>query len=103
VAPVDGGAGGTGGAGGDLRYPGQTGGYGVAFIVPTIAGITMHLPGGSTVFGSGGTTTNVSSSAGANATGYGAGGGAAVNGNSQVARAGGNGTAGIVVITEYTT
>lgn len=100
AAVADGGNGGTGGAGGSVRFAGQKGGWGQTF-AGGVVDITMVLAGGSGRFGSGGQTTIVTSSAGAAATGFGAGGGGAINGNTQVARAGGAGTAGYVVVTEF--
>lgn len=91
------GAGGSGGSGGDFRCNGQYGFYGSQ--LAATGTWCIGGKGGSSQYGAGG--RNVFASAGAAATGYGAGGGGASNFQSTSATAGGNGTPGIVVITEY--
>jgi len=90
-----GGAGGTGGAGGSFRSPGQPGGNSTG----SFATFSMMGNGGSSPFG-GGALGLVAGAAGTAAGGNGAGGGGALGFNS-VARAGGNGSSAIIVITEY--
>jgi hypothetical protein len=92
-----GGAGGTGGTGGSFRRAGEAGLYGVTSIGGTFL---FSGQGGSSFFGSGG-QSNIVSAAGNAGLGYGAGGSGAANNASQSARAGGNGSTGIVVFTEY--
>lgn len=91
-----GGAGGTGGSGGSIVTPGAPGGFGLAHI----GFFNYGGAGASGQYGSGGIATlgNVVGNAGS---GYGAGGSSAVNNTSQSARAGGAGTTGIVIVTEY--
>lgn len=98
---------GTGGLGGvpgtgDIAAPGAPGGTGA----PATNGINLYFCGGiggSSLVGAGGRspTGASSASAGNDATGYGAGGSGAGAHNSSNSRAGGNGTPGYVVITEY--
>lgn len=90
-----GGAGGTGGTGGSIRFAGQPGGYGTG---STTAGLLLSGYGGTSRFGGG-----ASSSIAAPNTGqaFGSGGGGGSNNLSLAARAGANGAAGYVVITEY--
>lgn len=90
-----GGAGGTGGAGGSFRSPGQPGGNSTG----SFAVFSMMGNGGSSPFG-GGALGLVAGAAGTAAGGNGAGGGGALGFNS-AARAGGNGSSAIIVITEY--
>ncbi len=93
-----GGAGGTGGSGGSVITPGTAGG----FSVTSFTGVFLFSgQGASSQYGSGGQGL-VAVAAGNNAGGYGAGGGGALNNASQAAgKAGGNGSTGIVIITEY--
>lgn len=91
-----GGAGGTGGAGGDYRSPGFPGINGMSSATGLIC---YGGTGASSQLGSGALEA-VGFHAGSNALGYGAGGGGANQGNG-AAFAGGNGSAGIVVIQEY--
>lgn len=94
---VAGGDGGTGGAGGNYRTPGQCGGY---FATGSGSGLAIPGTGANSQLGAGG---NIAVQfAGLPGLGYGAGGGGTANGPSFVTSlAGGAGTAGIVVITEY--
>lgn len=93
------GAGGTGGTGpaGYLATPGGPGffGLGVASNLFAFSG-----QGSNSQYGSGGAGFVVQNP-GNNALGYGAGGSGGANGESQSAVSGGNGTAGIVIITEF--
>ena len=75
--------------------PGTTGQMSEVTITYRFAG-----NGGSTPYGAGG-STGASNATGASGTGYGAGGGGVMNRASQAARAGGDGTAGIVIVEEY--
>lgn len=93
---AQGGAGGTGGSGGSVRSPGQNGFYSIALFAATI---NFPGPGGGGQLGSGGLIGN--SANGGNGSGFGAGGGGVSNPQSSSALTGGNGTNGIVVITEY--
>lgn len=99
---VNGGAPATGGMGtnGDINVMGQSGSPGVQF-APTNA--SLGGAGGSppALFGTGGATAAGGASVGNAASGYGGGGGGAANGNTAVAMAGGNGTPGLIIITEY--
>jgi hypothetical protein len=92
-----GGAGGTGGAGGDYRTPGAPGinGLGAATAIVAFGGT-----GASSQIGSGG-MEGPGFHSGNNALGYGAGGGGANSGGGTGPFAGGNGSGGIVVVTEY--
>lgn len=92
-----GGVGGSGGSGGDFRSQGSYGFQSVCYLTP---GTAAGGQGASSQYGSGGVSV-LTNSAGNNATGYGAGGGGAANYTSQSARTGGNGSGGIVIITEY--
>ncbi len=87
---VYGGAGGAAGTG-NIAIAGQSGGLGGYYSALEAAGA-----GGSTMYGAGGQITDATST-GINATGYGAGGGASM----EASTAGGNGSAGIVIVTEY--
>jgi hypothetical protein len=93
--------GGTGGAvstNGDMNVGGDAGEMGVVVVVATPVGVSGR--GGSGIFGAGG--AGISAVGNGNAgTGYGAGGGGALTGASAV-RTGGNGTAGCIVVEEYT-
>jgi len=95
---VGGGAGGAAGTGtfaiaGGSGYVGPTGPTS-ASVVGGGGGISFYSAGASDVYGSSG-------SSGANAPGYGGGGGGAYAYNATGAQAGGNGSAGVVIITEY--
>lgn len=98
-----GGSGGTGGAGGSLRSAGNPGGSGFATpLINTEVGISGY--GGISVLGSGASSvanTLNTSTAGSNAAGYGSGGSGGLNFPGKTQVAGGNGTSGIVIITEY--
>lgn len=94
---ITGAAGGTGGTGGSFRSNGSPGYMGFSTLSP---GQIKGGAGGNSQYGAGGTDV-VASAAGNAASNYGAGGSGAVNYTSQSARAGGNGSAGIVIITEY--
>lgn len=91
---------GAGGSGGDLHAPGTPGDRGLVMGgEPVTTG-----KGGSSRFGGGGNGSPSSvAGGGSNANGYGAGGGGALNrqGSGTTARAGGNGSPGLVVVTEY--
>lgn len=92
-----GGAGGTGGSGGDYRTPGQNGSFGICGYTATI---NVNSPGGNSQIGAGGFGNNAAN--GGNAGGYGAGGGGTSNPQSaSSALTGGNGTSGIIIVTEY--
>lgn len=90
-----------GATGGDVNITGQTGSDGQAVFN---AGVTISGQGGGSIKGLPGspaysvTTGNV----GRSATGYGAGGAGALNQSSQAARAGGNGSGGVIIVYEYT-
>lgn len=94
-----GGLGGTGGAGGSFRTPGQSGLAGIGFTVPGPTGFTCTGAGGNSQYGAGGQALGVVT--GANGLGYGAGGSGGGGAYGTPARAGGNGSNGIVIITEY--
>jgi hypothetical protein len=95
---IDGGDGGTGGTGGSYRCPGQPGLLGVVTLI-TPGYIAVGGIGGNSQLGSGGTPAVGAGGAGS---GYGAGGAGCSNIPSTGAPTnGGNGTAGIVVVTEY--
>lgn len=98
---VSGSLGGTGGTGGSFRTPGQAGFYGLAQISASSPIFIFSGQGGSSQYGAGGIAVQGASGAGNNALGYGAGGGGASNLVSQSARSGGNGTTGIVIVTEF--
>lgn len=91
--------GGTGGSGGSYRYQGQFGGgSNGSYLLFFFGGA-----GGNSPFGAGGQDVLAARPAvpGVSALGYGAGGGAAVSYDAEPAQAGGAGSAGLVVITEY--
>ncbi|OAM77688.1 glycine-rich domain-containing protein [Devosia elaeis] len=89
-APGAGGA----GSGGDLNVPGSPGDRGIRSSDSVIVGAR----GGDSQLGYG--AQNQGNNAGSNGTGYGAGGGGAAT-ISDTNRAGGNGTAGVVIVEEY--
>lgn len=93
-----GGAGGNAGTGGSYRCNGYRGtqGYGIF-----AAGYLQGGTGGNSQLGAAGTARINSTNAGVNAANYGAGGGGGVITASTAANAGGNGSDGIVIITEY--
>jgi hypothetical protein len=98
--------GGTGGigTGGDFQTHGSPGGYGSAVWVTTTNYFMYTGNGGSTFFGGGALgVTDKSSGAtvGNNATSYGGGGGGSTCAQITGSAAGGNGFAGIVIVTEY--
>jgi hypothetical protein len=98
-----GGAGGVvAGAVGDVVAAGNPGGDGAS--VGT-GGLAPSGHGGGSFFGGGGrpaaVATTTGSSVGGNASNYGAGGGGAAGNGSTTTRAGGNGSPGFVIITEY--
>lgn len=93
-ATVFGSLGGTGGAGGDFRTPGSP-----SATINPLNCLYMGI-GASSQYGAGGLTNNFNIN-GASGLGYGAGGAGTANTFSQAARTGGNGSAGIVIITEY--
>lgn len=99
-AGVLGGAGGTA-TGGDANIPGSRGWMSSA-IVSGGAAISGRGAGSPLGYGMGG-EEQLASVAGVAGTGYGAGGGGAINGASQSARAGGNGSPGVVIVEEYGT
>jgi len=92
-----GGAGGVADTNGDVNAGGAPGAGGVVLIVATP--IVLSGEGGSSQMGGGGLGL-VAVGNGNNATGFGAGGGGAATGAS-VARTGGNGTAGAIIVEEY--
>lgn len=94
----NGGIGGTGGTGGTVRFPGSFGGSGYASPSDQLASGGFGAGGRY----SGGVPQNGSSgAAGSTSTGFGGGGSGASNKSTNVARAGGNGTPGIIIVTEY--
>lgn len=94
----NGGIGGTGGSGGSVRFPGAFGGSGYASPSDQLASGGFGAGGRY----SGGVPQNGSTgAAGSTSTGFGGGGSGGSNKAVNVARAGGNGTAGIIVVTEY--
>jgi hypothetical protein len=97
--PGAGGAGGIAGTG-DFTPTGENGRMGQNSGASNVAGIYLGW-GGNTMWGSGGSPTTAASAAGGNATGFGAGGGGATGLSGGGTKAGGNGSKGIVVITEY--
>lgn len=97
-APAAGGVGGTGGTGGSFRVNGNSGSYGQACNSP---GIVTSGQGANSQFGTGGPSSLTSDATGNTAAVYGAGGGGAVNYTSASARAGGAGSKGLVVVTEF--
>jgi hypothetical protein len=98
VAPFSGLGGSVTGAIGDLVAAGAPG---VAGFNGTAAGYALASVGGSSHFGGGGANPTAAAGPGANASNYGSGGaGAYLTGTSQ-SYAGGNGTPGIAIVTEY--
>jgi hypothetical protein len=81
---------------GDVNGGGEAGGIGLVLS----AALAVSGKGGSCLFGSGGNSINVEGD-GTAGTGNGAGGSGGMQDNAGTARAGGAGTAGIVVINEY--
>ncbi|MEY4953210.1 MAG: hypothetical protein RL299_1634 [Pseudomonadota bacterium] len=81
---------------GDLNAAGGAGQMGIIYIA---AGAGVAGAGASSQFGAGGSATTTAN-AGNNSLGFGAGGGGALTGAS-AARAGGNGTAGCIVVEEF--
>jgi hypothetical protein len=109
-----GGAGGTFGSAANVGAGGAGGVAGTGDITPTgspgmggqyntaLASITPSGMGGSSIFGGGARSiASITAQAGNNATNYGSGGGGAYAYNTASNFAGGNGTAGIVIITEF--
>lgn len=94
----DAGDGGTGGAGGDYRTQGRRGqnGYGVF-----ASSIRISGTGADSQLGAGGRARTLTNNPGEAATGYGAAGGGAISDAGAIAKIGGAGTPGIVIITEY--
>lgn len=91
-----GGAGGTGGTGGSYRVNGSYGGSTIAIVA---SGINIGGNGANSPLGAGALYTfNANGAAG---TGNGSGGGGAGDGGGGVARTGGAGTKGAVIVTEY--
>lgn len=95
----EGGPGGTGGAGGDYRTPGSPGGWSVAALIAPGGYISVAGIGAPSQLGAGG---NVNNGAGLGGRGYGSGG----SGSSHIPSfpndtPGGNGSPGIIIITEY--
>ena len=95
------GAGGTGGAGGDYRTPGMVADTGWAFYVTGANNLGVGSNGANSQLGSGG--INIGSGTGGVASGFGAGGSGTALGPSDGPSSGGNGTPGIVIVTEYIT
>jgi hypothetical protein len=93
-------AGGTGGTGGNFRMPGDSTCPINAFFYIGVGGFASYSNGGDSFYGSGGIFSNISGPGG-NGTGYGAGGGGVINSPSTAASTGGNGTNGLVIVTEY--
>lgn len=96
---ISGSLGGTGGSGGSYRTPGAAGLFG--FWGLAVNQFMVSGPGANSQLGAGGISVVGVSAAGNAALGYGAGGSGAANLTSQSARAGGAGTSGIVIVTEY--
>lgn len=99
------GLGGLGGVGssGDINSNGMPGNYGTAFLSTGVDYFSFGGAGGNSYFGGGGISfagIGAVGSAGSTATAYGGGAGGAAT-SSVVARAGGNGADGVVIITEY--
>lgn len=90
-----GGAGGTGGSGGSFRQAGECGGIALVLI-----GYTLWAGRGGSSYLGGGVKERLSNGASAGI-GYGSGGGGAYVFTSTSATAGGNGTSGVVIITEF--
>lgn len=93
-----GGDGGTGGTG-DLLIPGGDGGDGGGGQLITVD--TFSGNGGATKLGNGAKARRSTSADGRNGKSYGSGGAGGMDRNASAGRAGGNGAAGIVIITEY--
>jgi hypothetical protein len=94
-------SGGSGGSGGDFRTPGFFS-ESVTLVLqapPISLGFAQGGSGANSQLGNGG-SWHINGN-GSNALGYGAGGGGSGNGDSMSATTGGNGSAGIVIITEY--
>ena len=96
------GNGGTGGSGGSVRTAGGAGSFGL-YLSVTAGGIAFNYggQGANSQYGAGGEQVAAAPSAGAAALGYGAGGGGGVANSAEAAQTGGNGSSGIVIITEY--
>ena len=102
-AVVAGGDGGTGGSGGSLRFKGASGGTSFSIHLTGLQ-VSISGVGASGIYGAGGaevTGNTVSGSNGNAATGYGAGGSGGASQYQGGAQSGGDGSAGIVIITEY--
>jgi hypothetical protein len=100
---IGGGLGGVGSSG-DFNANGAPGGAGIGAFVAGVVSLNMSGIGGSSLFGGGGTsvgTVGGASVAGVAGTNYGSGGSGASAGNSGTQQAGGNGSGGIIIITEY--
>lgn len=97
VGSASGGTGGTGGAGGSVRVPGNVGFVGLTCYTPSI--LTSGI-GANSQYGSGGQYVGGPSN-GNVGLGYGSGGGAGGNYGPGAAKTGGNGTKGVVIVTEY--
>ena len=99
AAYAQGGAGGTGGSGGNFASDGNPGDTGMAFNV--LNGGT----GGSSYFGGGALSpvllNPIGAISGNNATGYGSGGSGSAGAVNASAQIGGNGSSGVIVVTEY--
>ena len=103
---VSGYAGGAGGVGssGDVNATGGAGTFGIGFFIAGVQSFGMGGNGGNSYFGGGAlgvTNSGGASTAGSNASTYGGGGSGASSGNSGTQRAGGDGSLGVVIITEY--
>ena len=83
---------------GDLNGSGAPGGYGVTLIVGSA--VVASGAGGSSALGSGGLGLTLAGTGNA-AIGFGGGGGGSATGAS-VAQTGGNGSAGVIIVDEYT-
>lgn len=94
-ATAPGSAGGSGGTGGQFHLTGIYGGAAFTNVSYGVSGV-----GANSIYGSGGGLTQ-GHNAGPGATGYGAGGGGAINDASRSALAGGAGSSGLIIITEY--
>lgn len=93
-AGLNGVLGGTGGAGGEIRYRGA----GASSVSGNYA--LMAGSGANTQFGSGGVQIAINAD-GNTASGYGSGGSGACNATNQAVRKGGTGSNGVVIVTEY--
>jgi len=88
------------GSGGDINAAGGIGAVGANLAVNATSGLVSG-GGGNSIYGAGG-AQRTSEGAGKNGSGYGSGGGGACSADSTTNLAGGDGTAGLVIVWEYT-